>query len=56
FTIDELAEMIFADLGLPNLKEKGQQEIMSERIRFNDVRQVCILPNLDKKRSILQSM
>jgi sporulation protein YhbH len=56
FTIDELAEMIFADLGLPNLKEKGQQEILSERVRFSDVRQVGILPNLDKKRSILQAM
>jgi sporulation protein YhbH len=56
FTIDELAEMIFADLGLPNLKDKGQQDIESERIRFTDVRPVGILPNLDKKRSILQAM
>jgi sporulation protein YhbH len=56
FTIDELAEMIFADLGLPNLKEKGQHEILSERLRFDDVRPVGILPNLDKKRSILQAM
>ena len=56
FTIDELAEMIFADLGLPNLKDKGQQEILSEKIRFTDVRQTGILPNLDKKRSLLQAM
>ncbi len=56
FTIDELAEMIFADLGLPNLKEKGQQEVLSDRLRFDDVRKVGILPNLDKKRSVLQAM
>jgi sporulation protein YhbH len=56
FTIDELAEMIFADLGLPNLKDKGQQEIVSEKIRFTDVRPTGILPNLDKKRSLLQAM
>jgi uncharacterized protein len=56
FTIDELAEMIFADLGLPNLKEKGQQDVPSERVKFTDIRQVGILPNLDKKRSILQAM
>ena len=56
FTVDELAEMVFADLGLPNLKEKGQQEILSEKIRFTDVRQHGILPNLDKKRSLLQAM
>lgn len=56
FTIDELAEMIFADLGLPNLKDKGQQEVLSDHVRFDDVRKVGILPNLDKKRSILQAM
>ena len=37
FTIDEIAEMVFADLGLPNLKDKGQREIPSEKIVFNDV-------------------
>ena len=37
FTIDELAEMVFADLGLPNLKDKGQREIPSEKVVFNDV-------------------
>jgi len=56
FTIDELAEMIFADLSLPNLKEKGKQQIVSEKVRFTDVRPVGILPNLDKKRSLLQAM
>src|SRR6185312_15685448 len=56
FTIDELAEMIFADLSLPNLKEKGRQEILSEKIRFTDVRPVGILPNLDRKRSLIQAI
>ena len=56
FTIDELAEMIFADLSLPNLKEKGRQEILSEKVRFTDVRPVGILPNLDRKRSLIQAI
>ena len=56
FTIDEIAEMVFADLGLPNLKEKGQREIPSEKIIFNDVRRTGIIPNLDKKRTILQAI
>lgn len=56
FTIDELAEMIFADLSLPNLKERGRQEILSEKVRFTDVRPVGILPNLDRKRSLLQAI
>src|SRR5581483_6556912 len=56
FTIDELAEMVFADLGLPNLKDKGQREIPSEKIVFNDVRRSGIIPNLDKKRTIYQAI
>src|SRR5437588_28994 len=48
FTIDELAEMVFADLGLPNLKDKGQREVPSEKIVFNDVRRTGIIPNLGK--------
>jgi sporulation protein YhbH len=56
FTIDELAEMVFADLGLPNLKEKGQREIPSEKVIYNDVRRNGILPNLDKKRTVTQAI
>ncbi len=54
-TIDELAEMIFADLGLPNLEEKRQQE-MERSVRFTDVRKKGPMPNLDKKRTILENM
>jgi len=56
FTIDELAEMVFADLGLPRLKDKGSREIPSEKIIFNDVRRSGIMPNLDKKRTVLQAI
>lgn len=56
FTVDELAEMVFADLGLPNLKDKGQRDIQSEKIVFNDVRRNGILPNLDKKRTVFQAI
>src|SRR5690349_20055573 len=56
FTIDELAELVFADLGLPNLKDKGQREIPSQKIVFNDVRRSGIIPNLDKKRTIYQAI
>lgn len=55
FSIDEIADMIFADLGLPNLKDKGQREIQTEKLRFDEIRQVGIMPNLDKKRSLLQA-
>jgi len=56
FTVDEIAELVFADLGLPNLKDKGAREIPSEKIIYNDVRKTGIMPNLDRKRTVLQAI
>jgi sporulation protein YhbH len=55
-TLDELAAMIFEDLGLPNLEEKRQAELESEAVRFTDVRKKGVLANLDKKRTILENI
>src|SRR4051794_2122399 len=53
-SLDELAALIFEDLGLPNLEEKKQAEMESESVRFTDVRKKGIMANLDKKRTILE--
>src|SRR5260221_11985774 len=55
-TMEELAAMIFEDLGLPNLEQKRQQELQTEAVRFTDVRKKGPLTNLDKKRTILENM
>jgi len=55
-TLDELAAMIFEDLGLPFLEEKKLAEMESEAVRFTDVRKVGPLANLDKKRTILENL
>jgi len=55
-TIDELAELIFEDLGLPNLKEKRQKELVTESVRFRDIRKKGIMSNIDKRRTILESI
>ncbi len=55
-SVDELAAMIFEDLGLPFLEEKKMAEMESEAIRFTDVRKVGPLANLDKKRTILENI
>src|SRR6188768_3824267 len=55
-SIDELAAMIFEDLGLPNLVEKRQQELETEAVQFVDIRKTGILPNLDKRRTILENI
>lgn len=54
--IDEIAKLIFDDLQLPYLEEKTKQAIQSRRIEFNEVRRTGILPNLDKRRTILENM
>src|SRR6266536_1748672 len=55
-TMEELAELIFEDLGLPNLEQKRQQELQTEAVRFTDVRKKGPLTNLDKKRTIMENM
>src|SRR5436189_2574095 len=55
-TMEELAELIFEDLGLPNLEEKRQQELQTDSVRFTDVRKKGPLTNLDKKRTIMENM
>src|SRR5438876_9537716 len=55
-TLDELAALIFEDLGLPNLEEKRQQEIESDAVRFSDVRKHGIMSNIDKRRTIMENI
>lgn len=55
-TMEELAEMIFEDLSLPNLEQKRQQELQTEAVRFTDVRKKGPLTNLDKKRTIFENI
>jgi uncharacterized sporulation protein YeaH/YhbH (DUF444 family) len=55
-TMEELAAMIFEDLGLPNLEQKRQQEMQTDAVRFTDVRKKGPMANLDKKRTIMENM
>jgi uncharacterized protein len=54
--VDDLASMIFEDLGLPNLEEKKSQELEAESVAFKDIRRAGILANLDKRRTILENI
>lgn len=55
-TIDELAELIFEDLGLPNLDTKKKPELEDIHYHFNDIRKQGIMSNIDKKRTILENI
>ncbi|GMV36553.1 MAG: hypothetical protein AMXMBFR61_10610 [Fimbriimonadales bacterium] len=55
FTIEELAEMVFEDLHLPDLKDKGAQNILGEEADFNTVARKGLQANLDRKRTLLEA-
>lgn len=55
-TVDELSELIFEDLGLPDLREKRKQELTTESFQFRDIRKKGIMSNIDKRRTILESI
>lgn len=55
-TVEELEEMLFSEMELPNLQQKQQDEIIVTDIRFNDVRKKGLMGNIDKKRTILEAI
>jgi sporulation protein YhbH len=55
-TVDEIAALVFEDLGLPFLQPKSKQRLVSEAIKFTDVRRNGALANLDKRRTIKENL
>ena len=55
-TVDELAALVFEDLGLPFLQPKGRALIPSDDVRFNEVRRQGVMSNLDKRRTIRENL
>jgi sporulation protein YhbH len=55
-TVDELAALVFEDLGLPFLEPKGKQLVEAEAVRFSDVRRQGPMSNLDKRRTIRENL
>nr|WP_234028482.1 sporulation protein YhbH [Lentibacillus sp. Marseille-P4043] len=55
-SIAEIEAALFKELELPNLEQKEQAEITTEKIEFNDVRKKGLMGNIDKKRTILTAL
>ncbi|MFO7274848.1 MAG: DUF444 family protein, partial [Bacillota bacterium] len=55
-TVDDLAELIFEDLGLPDLRPKSTQEVPTEEVRFTEVRKKGPMSNLDRRRTIMENL
>ena len=54
-TLEELTALVFEDLHLPNLEERGVKQIMSEHADFNSISRRGITSNLDRKRTLLEA-
>ncbi len=56
FTLDEIQQMVFEDLGLPNLKPKGDDMVESTEVKFTDVRKKRTTTNLDLARTAFENI
>lgn len=54
--VDDLAELLFANLSLPHLERKESESLEAVGIKFREVRRKGIFANLDKRRTILENI
>jgi sporulation protein YhbH len=55
-SVDDLEELLFQDLELPDLQQKRDDQTETRDIRFNDVRKKGLSGNIDKRRTILETI
>lgn len=55
-SVEELENILFAEMELPHLQQKDDQDIIVEETRFNDVRKKGLMGNIDKKRTLLAAI
>lgn len=55
-SIDELEDMLFEELELPNLEEKQKEQLQTKEIVFTDIRKKGIMSNIDKKRTLIENL
>lgn len=55
-TYEDLANILFEELKLPNLDDKKRPLIAHDHPEFNDIRKKGLMANVDKKRTLLESI
>ncbi|MCL5957763.1 MAG: sporulation protein YhbH [Chloroflexi bacterium] len=55
-TIEEIASLLFDEMGLPNLEQKQAAEVEAAGIKYNDIHKIGIMGNLDKRRTIMENI
>lgn len=55
-SIDQLEDMLFDELELPNLEQKQKDQLQTTEIVFTDIRKKGIMSNIDKKRTLIENL
>lgn len=55
-SIDQLEDMLFEELELPNLEQKQKEQLQTKEIVFTDIRKKGIMSNIDKKRTLIENL
>ncbi|MCY0902192.1 MAG: sporulation protein YhbH [Firmicutes bacterium] len=55
-SVDEIQSILFADLELPYLEQKAPENVVIPDVTFTDVRKKGLQSNIDKKRTILETL
>lgn len=55
-SVDEIQSILFADLELPYLQQKERDNLIVPDVTFTDVRKKGLQSNIDKKRTIMETM
>ncbi|MDI6907776.1 MAG: DUF444 family protein, partial [Thermoanaerobacterales bacterium] len=55
-TIEEISEMLFAELELPRLDERKRPRLVVDGLAFRDVRKKGVGANLDRRRTLLEAI
>ncbi|MBD2872590.1 sporulation protein YhbH [Paenibacillus arenilitoris] len=54
--IDQLEDMLFEELELPNLEQKQKDQMQTTEIVFHEIRKKGIMSNIDKKRTLMENL
>lgn len=54
--VEEIQAILFSDLELPYLEQKAPENVVVPDVTFNDIRKKGLQSNIDKKRTIMETL
>ncbi len=55
FTVDDILEMMFEDLALPDIEERGRDQLVKSSLEYTTVRKTGPWANLDSRRTLIEA-